>query len=202
MPSFDKSQKLFSKYNKIKLLGLGKEGKTYLVSNIKGKQYAMKTFKPRKSSRKIYNEVSLQKRVQNKKICPKILDYNLDEKYIVMEKMDKHLLDVINSKGLNKKNQLRLIDIFKILDEKGVFHDDANLANYMIKNDEIYIIDFGYAKKIDEKLIRKLGTDNPNLKLMTIGLILKLKELQVPEKSYKYLIKHVSKVDIQRFNLI
>jgi len=199
--NLEKYEKNKDKYKKGEKIGFGKEGTTYIVTDKKGKEYAMKTFKKTKSSKKIMNEISLQKKVQSKKICPKIIDYNLDEKYIVMEKMDSHLLDIINKVGLNKTRQLRLLYIFQVLDNEGVFHDDANLSNYMIKDDEIYIIDFGYAKPIDEKLIKKLATDKPNYTLMTIGFILKLKEYKIPKSSYRYLINSIDEKLRKLYNL-
>jgi serine/threonine protein kinase len=198
----EKYEKNKDKYKKGDKLGFGKEGVVYLVTDRKGKKYVMKTFKKTKSSKKILNEISLQKKLESKKICPKIVDYNLDEKYIIMEKMDSHLLDSINKFGLSKSQQLRLLYIFEILDKYKVFHDDANLSNYMFKNDEIYIIDFGYAKQIDEKLIKKLGTNTPNYTLMTVGFILKLKEAKILKSSYRYLINSLDEKSRHMYGLL
>jgi hypothetical protein len=199
--ALEKYEKYKDKYKKVKELGFGKQGKTYLVTDKKGHEYAMKTFKKTKSTKKIHNEITLQMKLKNKKICPEIIDYDLDEKYIVMEKMDGELLDIIKKEGLNISRQKRILEIFKILDQNKVFHDDANLANYMIKKGEIYIIDFGYAKIIDDKLIKKLETNTPNYKLMTIGFILKLKETGICKTSYQFLLSAVSKSDKRNFNL-
>jgi serine/threonine protein kinase len=110
-----------------------------------------------------------------------------------MEKMDCHFHDIIQKqKGIiHKYQQQRIIEIFKALDEVGVFHNDANICNYMMKGKEIYIIDFGFAKEIDSRLEKSLGTSKPNIRLMLLGFILKLKEMNLPEKSYKYLVKEL-----------
>jgi hypothetical protein len=71
----------------------------------------------------------------------------------------------------------------------------------MYKDKKLYIIDFGMSKEIDEKLIKKLGTKTPNLDLMTLGFILKLKEFKCPFSSYSYLIKHIKEDEIQKFKL-
>ena len=120
-----------------------------------------------------------------------------------MTKMDYHLIDVMKKqKGILKQiQQKQILEIFKKLDEIGIFHADANILNYMIKDGKIYIIDFGMSKIIDDGLIKKLGTSTPNLNIMTLGLVLKLKELGCPPESYKTLKKIISNENIKQFNL-
>lgn len=192
------------KYSRQKQLGdKGKEGTTYLVTDSHGKEYAMKTFRKTKSSSRLHKEYSLQRKAAKAGVAPRVYDYDTVGKWILMEKMDKHLHEQIEGeKGvLHKKQQLRLLEIFKKLDEAGVFHNDANICNYMIKDGEIYLIDYGFSKEITTKLKKKLDTDRPNGRLMLIGLILKLKEMSLPEKSYKYLIRQVDKEDRIKFGL-
>ena len=54
---------------------------------------------------------------------------------------------------------------------------------------------------INEKLVKKLGIDTPNLTLMNLGFILKLKELSCPTSSYSYLITFVSNKDKSKYGL-
>jgi tRNA A-37 threonylcarbamoyl transferase component Bud32 len=193
------------KYTKIKQLGnKGKEGITYLVTcKNNNEEYAMKTFRKQKSSEKLRQEVKLQELASTVDISPKIIDVDTVSKYIVMDKMDKHLVDVLNKQNgiLNRVQQKQLINIYKKLDDVGVFHSDANLLNYMFKGKQLYIIDFGMAKEITNQLVRKLGTTTPNLHIMTLGLILKLKELNCPETSYDYLSKFLSDEQKEKFNI-
>ena len=166
------------RYKKIGQLGeKGKEGTTYLVETPEGKRYAMKTFKKQKSSAKLRKEAELQKIASSTGASPDVIDIDTVSKYIVMEKLDKHLWDIIvkNEGFLSTYYQKQIITIFKKLDECGVFHGDANIMNYMIKNKRLYIIDFGMAKEITNELQRKLGTSTPNIRIMTLGLILKLR---------------------------
>ena len=193
-----------NKYKIIKQLGeKGKEGTTYLVSNQDGHEYAMKTFRKHKSPITLKQEIKLQKIAGEAGISPKVIDKDLVSKNIVMTKMDYHLIDVMKrQKGALKQTQQRqIIEIYKKLDEIGIFHADANILNYMIKDGKIYIIDFGMSKIIDTSLIKKLGTSTPNLNIMTLGLVLKLKELGCPPESYKTLKKFISKENIEQFNL-
>ena len=192
------------RYTRHKQLGeKGKEGTTYLVTDRSGKEYAMKTFRKAKSSSRLYKEYSLQKKASKVGIAPKVYDYDTVGKWILMEKMDKHLYEQIEeNKGiLQKKQQLRLLEIFRKLDEVKVFHNDANICNYMLKDGEIYLIDYGFSKDITPELKKKLSSEYLNSRLMLIGLVLKLKQMNLPEKSYKYLIREVCKEDRIKFNL-
>lgn len=192
------------KYKKIKQLGeKGKEGVTYLVKTSKGKEYAMKTFKKNKSSSKLKKEAKLQEMASEQGISPKIIEIDTVSKYIVMERLDTHLLDVIKKqkRDITKSQQKQIISIFKGLDKAKVFHGDSNILNYMFKDKKLYIIDFGMSKEIDDKLIKKLGTDTPNLHLMNLGFILKLKELECLESSYSHLLTYVSNTEKEKFNL-
>ena len=197
-------EKMHFKYTKYEQLGnTGKEGVTYLVRNENGDEYAMKTFKKTKSSSRLQNEADLQIIASQYEVSPKIIEINTEEKYIVMEKLDKHLFDVMKKQNgnLTKLQQQQIIKLYKNLDKAGVFHGDSNILNYMFKEKKLYMIDFGMSKYIDDNLFKKVGTRNPNLDLMTLGFILKLKELKCPETSYSYLLTHVSESDREKYKL-
>jgi tRNA A-37 threonylcarbamoyl transferase component Bud32 len=192
------------KWTRIRQLGNeGKEAMTYLVEDSDGKEYAMKTFRKKKSSAKITREYNLQLMASLQGIAPKPIDMNDKEKYIVMEKLDTHLIDVLTKqKGrLTKAQQLQIIDIFEKLDVADVFQGDANLTNYMLKGKTIYIIDFGFAAEITPKLKKKLGTNIPNMTIALLGFALKLKEIGCPFSSYRHLIKKLDKQIVAKFNL-
>lgn len=196
---------LFYKYEIIKQLGKeGKDGITYLVKDKKGNEYALKKFKDNKFPNSIKKEVELQKLASKEGICPKIIDFDTTGcKYIVMEKLDDHLTDKITSnKGvISKRDQKQLISIFKKLDKAGVFHADSNALNYMFKGGKLYIIDFGMSKRIDDNLLKELNTKQPNMDLMLLGFILKLKERNCPEKSYSVLLDYLDREIRRKFNL-
>jgi predicted Ser/Thr protein kinase len=186
--------KKVSPYKKIKQLGKkGKEGTTFLVETKDGKEYAMKTFRKEKSSKNLKKEYKFLKKAGKAGVSPEAIDYDDVSKTIIMEKMDYHLIDYLKKHKniLSKKNQKRILEIFKTLDEIGIFHNDANLLNYMVKDNVIFLIDFGLAKKIDEKLIKKMKTDKPNQIFMLVGFILKLKDYKMEESCYNYLLKNV-----------
>jgi tRNA A-37 threonylcarbamoyl transferase component Bud32 len=193
------------KYDKHYQLGnKGKEGTTYLVTDQKNNKFAMKTFRKTKASSTLKTEYKLQKRSSKFGISPCVYEYDTISKYIVMDILDGgHLLDILKKqKGtLLRYQQKRILFIYKQLDKAGVFHGDANLTNYMMKGKDIYIIDYGFSKPIDEKLIKKLGTSTPNMDLMLLGFVLKLKELKCSSSSYKYLLPHISLENREKFQL-
>lgn len=181
----------------------GKEAKTFSVTDSSRKEFAMKTFRKTKSGERIQEEVDFQKRCAALEISPRILDYSTSDKFIVMEKMDGHLYEIIKVHDgcLSEKIQKRVVEIFKLLDKAGVFHGDANVMNYMLKNGKVFIIDFGFSKEIDDALIKKLGTKTPNMTIMLLGFILKLKEMGCPKSSYNILLKYVKPEKIAELNL-
>ena len=184
-----------SRYKSVVQLGeKGKEAKTFLVTDKFGSEYAMKMFRKNKSSNKLLEEVKLQRLCADARISPKIVDYDLDEKFVVMEKMDCHLFDKMKLNGgiVSEKHQIQLLGIFKKLDNAGVYQGDSNILNYMLRGDQLYIIDFGLAQLITPKLCKKLESNNPNSELMLLGFILKLKEIGCPIKSYNILKKSLS----------
>lgn len=200
----DYKKDIISKYDcEGKIGNSGKDGITYLVKK-NGIEYAMKTFRNRKSVNNIKKESQFQEIASKVGISPKIYEVNLVDNYIVMDKMDRHLFDVIKEQGgiLSEMQQRQIINIFKKLDEIKIFHGDSNILNYMCKGQLIYMIDYGMSKAIDTKLVKKLGTDKPNYELMNIGFILKLKELKFDKKSYNYLMQHVSKDNINKYKII
>lgn len=198
-----KSKKI-DKYTRVRQLGnKGKEGITYLVTDSKGHEFAMKTFRKGKSSNTLKMEYILQKKAASVGVAPRVVEYDTVSKYIVMEKMDIHLIDLMKKQkgSLSRSQQYRILDMFEKLDSVGVFHGDSNILNYMVKGSTMYMIDFGFSKEIDSKLVKKLGTDKPNIRMMTLGLVLKLKELKCPSTSWKYLKKHLTADEISNFGI-
>jgi tRNA A-37 threonylcarbamoyl transferase component Bud32 len=191
-------------YTKVEQLGeKGKEARTFLVTNKFNCEYAMKTFRKNKSSEKIAEEVRLQRICSDGGISPRVVDYDTEQKFIVMEKMECHLVQLVQvSNGLLAEGfQQQLVRLFKKLDKLKVFHGDANILNYMVCCNKIFIIDFGYAKPIDEQLAKKLGTHNPNMELMLLGFILKLKDMKAVPASYSELKKHLSPEKRKQYKL-
>lgn len=176
------------KYTKHERLGKpGKEGITYRVTTKNGKEYAMKTFKKTKSSDRLQREAELQKMAADLDIAPQVIDVDTVSKYIVMEQMDGHLWDIVKKQdGLSIAQQKQILHLYKKLDKAGVFHGDINPLNFMLKGKRLFVIDYGKARHITSGLVKKLGTNTPNQSLMTLGLVLKLKDMGLGKESYEH----------------
>lgn len=166
------------KYNKKEILGKpGKEGIVYRVV-YRNKDYAMKTFKSVKSTVCLEKEAELLTIASKSGISPKVKEINTVFKFIVMDKIDTNLFDHLKStKGeISNHLQTEIIRICMTLDKIKIFHGDPNPLNFMIdEKDKLFIIDYGFGKKIDDKLVKTHGTKNINMKFMILGLILKLR---------------------------
>tara|TARA_B110000285_G_scaffold235155_1_gene315215 strand:- start:12122 stop:12781 length:660 start_codon:yes stop_codon:yes gene_type:complete len=168
-------------------LGLnGKEGITYQakttkkfkgdvlgldVSMRKGSVVAVKTFKPKKSTAKIMREATFQQACAQTGASPQVLGVNLEEKYIVMQKLDSLPVDTYREKDLPDDLQYKLCALMVRMDTAGVLHSDMNPRNVMLdKKGRPWIIDFGFGKKIDNKVKKKHG-DQPNISVTLWGLV-------------------------------
>ena len=168
----------------------GSEGITYLLK-VGNHELAMKKFK-NKSKENIKKEALFQTIASIKKISPQVIKINKDN--IIMEKMDKNLIEHLRETNgeLSIHLQQRIIDIIDILDDVGIFHNDPNPCNFMFKDNQLYIIDFGYSKLIDDKLIKKYKTKNINKLFMILGFVLRIKELFKKDVHYELFTKYLN----------
>lgn len=191
----------------------GKDGRIYSIKYDSNDVIA-KVFRKNKNRKDIKNEYYFLKKAYKLGISPKVYYYSdniekrykedngkEDNSYIIMEKLDKTLLDFIRKTGkLSIDHQKKIIKILEILDENKIFHGDISPLNFMTKKDKddktnLYIIDFGMSKKMDDDFIKKYGKD-ANVKIGITAFILKIREF-IPSFDPILLKKKVfSKLDI------
>lgn len=187
--------------NYIREKRLGEPGKDAVTWQV-NKKYALKQFRKNKSVNKMRKEVDLQTLAAENGIAPKIIDVDYDRRYIVMDKLHKHLVDVNSEKYVSDEHQRQLVKLYKKMDSIGVFHGDPNPLNYMKnKRGKLYVIDFGMASEIDSRLKKKTGTDTPNQDIMNLTMVLKLKTMRFPKQSYAILSSCLSEGCKQQFGL-
>ena len=151
----------------------GAQGVVYLVEFNNGLRAAMKQFKKTKSSARIQVEADLQAKAFAADIAPEVMHVDLENKRIFMEPMQCRLVDVLKRTSPHFEDDL--IRIMKTLDDIGILHNDGNALNLMLdRDDQLKIIDFGLAKKIDSKVRKKWG-EYPNKE---VTLFMMRKELR------------------------
>jgi len=141
----------------------GAQGIVYLVEFPNGLRSAMKQFKKNKSIAKIKVEADFQRRAAAAGISPEVMHVDTDNKRIFMEPMRARIVDVLDSGTKRFSSDLR--HIMNTLDEIGILHNDGNVLNLMLNDqEELRILDFGLAKKIDTKVLKK-WKNHPNIEV-------------------------------------
>ena len=142
----------------------GKEGLTKLYT-IDGIEYAIKLFKKRKSADKLKTEFDLQNEAAQVGVAPEAYYFDPKQKFIVMRKLKSTILEALDEREprrLSREEEDRVIDIFHKLDEAGIMQNDGNPRNLMLDFDnKIYVIDFGFAKRVTAASRKKWG-EHPN----------------------------------------
>jgi tRNA A-37 threonylcarbamoyl transferase component Bud32 len=152
----------FKDYKKIKTLGQGNYGTTYLVEK-GGKEYALKeqkivtsTWKPNKEDqlKLVKNEIIISKKMGDLGISPKIYDYytcyenSILQVYILMEYMNYGTLkEWILKNNFTNSNKNDILKKINQLHKHGIVHNDLHLENILVTEingkPEFYIADFG-----------------------------------------------------------
>ena len=155
---------LLGGYKVIRLIGEGRFGICYLVS-LDGKEYILKEIKPKaikKSGNKIIFEEEILSSIDHP-LIPKIVNTIKNDNiyaYILEYKNGKTIEDMIF--GENHiftpaevyKVGIKLIDIIKYLHERNIVHRDIRVPNVIIDGEEVYLIDFGLARFVNNERYR------------------------------------------------
>lgn len=143
-----------------KKIGAGRNGEIFSACCDTDCNFVLKKVSFKKISGKIPITIEqFQKEIRNQSeaskyyLAPKIVfSYLLEESQeagFIMERLDETLLDYL----LNEKNTLdnkmdyleKAVDTLKGLHEVGISHGDIKLENFMIYEDDVMLIDFGYS---------------------------------------------------------
>lgn len=152
---------LIDKYSIIKLIGQGRFGMCYLVS-AHDKEYVFKEIKPKaikKSGSKVIFESQILSSISHP-LIPEIVDiikkddiygYILEYKkgstieHMIFGYSHKFTSDEIYRIGS------KLIEIIEYLHRNNIVHRDIRVPNVIINEEDVYLIDFGLARFIDNK---------------------------------------------------
>ena len=119
----------------------------------------MKVFKKGKSNKTFLKEVDLHRAAAEIGVAPPIIDFYVGgtdskkgaQSYIVMEQLDRTVLNIIKSqKALTDSQWKEIINLYRKLDTISILHNDANPNNLMYQFHPVprfFLIDFGMSKR-------------------------------------------------------
>ena len=123
------------------------------------KDYILKLFKKGKANSTFIKEVDLHRAAAEIGVAPRIIDFYVGgtdrakgaQSYIVMEKLDQTIFNIIRSQGkLSDEQWNEIINLYKKLDKIPVLHNDSNPSNVMVKfgkKPRFYLLDYGMSKR-------------------------------------------------------
>jgi len=141
------------KYKILDKIGNGKFGIVYKGINCKTNQMiAIKTESRKSSIKLLKNETTILKYLYDhgSRVTPIVYWYGIDftNSYLIMTYYDTSLYnfctEVLSIEKINKIMAV-CIDIIETIHKQYIIHRDIKPQNFMISNDEVYLIDFGLA---------------------------------------------------------
>ena len=143
----------------------GKEGTVLMAHHDKSNTLgAAKTFRKTKAQSTMRKEYDMMALAAQRGVAPNVYAFDYPKRLYIMERMDKTLPEILKGQNgvLTKAQQLRIIELYDVLDEVGLHHGDPNPLNVMTDmNGQLRLIDFGFSKMITPKLKAIFGS-KPN----------------------------------------
>jgi serine/threonine protein kinase len=145
---------LNNRYQLLEEIGNGKFGVVYKGLNIKNKNFvAIKTEKNSASIKLLKNETTVLKYLYDhgSRVQPIVYWFGVNEKhsFLVMSYYESSLYDYCNQSELSYEKIDKImgvcIDILETVHEKFIIHRDIKPQNFMVSNNELYLIDFGFS---------------------------------------------------------
>ena len=151
---------LNERYKVLRVIGMGSYGIVYLCKDLKTKENTVvKQLRPSKRRNKkeiklFENEISVLRRLNHQNIPVLYETFSLDKHlfYAMSFIEGDNLEDEIfyHKKSFNEKEALgilaQLLELVDYLHNKDIYHQDLRIPNLLLKNTELFLIDFGLAK--------------------------------------------------------
>ena len=148
-------------YKVIRVIGMGSYGIVYLCEDLKTNEHTVvKQLRPSKRRNKkeiklFENEISFLRRLNHQNIPVLYETFSLDKHlfYVMSFIEGDNLEDEIfyHKKTFNEREALgilaQLLELVDYLHEKDIYHQDLRIPNLLLKNKELFLIDFGLAKR-------------------------------------------------------
>ncbi|MFZ0446966.1 MAG: protein kinase [Bacillus sp. (in: firmicutes)] len=151
---------LNERYKVLRVIGMGSYGIVYLCKDLKTKENTVvKQLRPSKRRNKkeielFENEISVLCRLNHQNIPVLYETFSLDKHlfYVMSFIEGDNLEDEIfyHKKSFNEREALgilaQLLELVDYLHNKDIYHQDLRIPNLLLKNTELFLIDFGLAK--------------------------------------------------------
>jgi serine/threonine-protein kinase len=159
----------------LEFIGRGSYGLVYLaVDKVTNQTVVVKQQRKRRAKGKIISsylrkESNILSNLKHPQI-PKYMNFITEDNkhFLIMEYIDgKNFEDLILGEGfkLDEVTSLNiLLEVLKVIEylhNKGIVHRDLRLPNIIIKNLQVYVIDFGLAISLDEDVIKDFSHEFP-----------------------------------------
>ncbi|WP_246202547.1 protein kinase domain-containing protein [Virgibacillus doumboii] len=156
---------LNNRYEVLRVMGTGSYGIVYLVKDLKTKtNRVVKQLRQSKRRNKteidlFKNELSLLRKLdhQNMPFLYEAFSTNGNYFYVMSLVEGDNLEDLIflHNKKFNEEESLlileQLLGLVNYLHKNNIFHLDLRIPNMLLKNKELYLIDFGLAKQVSSE---------------------------------------------------
>lgn len=159
---FKEGTALNDRYVVLSVIGTGSYGIVYLCKDLRSQENRV-VKQLRASKRRYKKEVELFKsetsilRTLNHKNMPILYETFSNNEYLfyAMSFIEGDNLEdeiFFSKKGFNEKESLQILDqllqLVDYLHKKAIFHQDLRIPNILLKNNELFLIDFGLSKQI------------------------------------------------------
>ena len=140
------------------VIGSGSYGIVYLCKDLKTKENkAVKRLRPskrRKEVKMIENEISILRMLSHKNIPMLFESFSTNESlFYVMSFIEGDNLEdqiFLRKNNFNENESLlilsHLLELVDYLHKKDIYHQDLHIPNMLLKNRELFLIDFGLSK--------------------------------------------------------
>ncbi|XKF67552.1 protein kinase [Virgibacillus necropolis] len=151
---------LNDRYEVLNVLGTGSYGIVYLCKDLKSQENrVVKQLRPSKRRNKkgvelFKSETSILRTLNHKNMPIFYETFNDEYSYYVMSFIEgENLEDQIfySKKNFNEKESLlildQLLELVHYLHKKDIYHQDLRIPNMLLKNNELFLIDFGLSQQ-------------------------------------------------------
>lgn len=151
---------LNNRYEVLNVLGTGSYGIVYLCKDLRVQENkVVKQLRPskrrnKKGGEQFQNETSILSTLKNKNMPMLYESFSNNGDFYVMSFIEgENLEDQIffNKKNFNEKESLlildKLLELVDYLHKKNIYHQDLRIPNILVKNNELFLIDFGLSQR-------------------------------------------------------